>query len=544
LIVRVLWFGSITSIVLALAACSRGSEGAASNAASSAAPPVTTRRVACEMVTAAEMSAIVGTTVGAEREEGNGTTTCRYKPADRSTPYVELKVEWGGGTAAMMAAGFLSKHEPGIADPLAGLGDGASVMGPALWVRVGEDLLNLTLSGVEDDVSVAKRIVTTMRPRMGPSSQPKVAEAGGRDAAGAIPKQAQELIGSLLGRLGQPEPAAPPRHEVAPTAPRVPEPTFRSAAGLPRRKIPLVKGLTMVLARHEPRRGDWEGIGTIDDLSPREVSMTYRADPPDIGPLVIARVVRRADLKESHRLYGRFTPGDPVEFPGSTALSFSTAVLNEIKTRGETMFERHSDGERGMLRRVESEPVAFPVLVNNEAVEVPAIHVRDSLGGGTHDYYILDDPDNALMLRASDGGSGNSSQMVRIAFPVESEPAAIEARLKKEGRVDVYGIYFDFAMSTLRPESDRVLDEIATVLNNNPAWKLKVDGHTDNIGGDDYNVDLSRRRSAAVKAALVERYRIASDRLTTDGLGAARPKASNDTLSGRAQNRRVELVRQ
>ena len=482
------------------------------------------------MVTAAEMSAIVGATVAAERDEGNGTTTCRYKPTERSTPFVEVKVEWGGGSAAMSAAGILSRREPGIADPLAGIGDEASAMGPALWVRVGEDLLNLTLAGVEDDVAVATRIVTTMRPRMGPSSQPKART------------DAQELIDSLLGRIGQPQPAPAAKDNVATTAPRVEEPTFRTAAGLPRRKIPLVKGLTMVLARREPKRGDWEGIGTIDDVSPQEVSMTYRADPPDIGPLVIARVVRRADLKESHQLRGVFTPGDPIEFRGSTALSFSSAVLNEIKTRGETLFERQGAGERGTLTRVESEPVAFPVLVNNEAVEVPAIHVHNTLGGGSHHYYILDDPDNALMLRASNGI--DSSQMVRIAFPVESEPAALEERLKKDGRVDVYGIYFDFAKSTLRPESERVLDEIATVLKNNPTWTLKVDGHTDNIGGDDYNVDLSRRRSVAVKAALVERYRVPSDRLTTDGLGASRPKASNDTLSGRAQNRRVELVRQ
>lgn len=496
------------------------------------------------MVTAVEMSAIVGTTVSAEREEGNGTTTCRYKPADRSTPYVEVKVEWGGGGPAMMAAGFLSRHEPGIADPLAGLGDQASAMGPALWVRVGEDLLNLTLSGVEDDVSVAKRIVTTMRPRMGPSSQPKAAGArSGGESAVAIPQEAQALVGSLLGRLGQPSPAPAASDSAATTAPRVEEPTFRSAAGLPRRKIPLVKGLTMVLARHEPARGDWEGIGTIDEVSPAEVSMTYRVDPPDDGLLVVARVVRRVDLKESRSLKGVFTAGDPIEFPGTTALIFSTMVLNEIKTRGETPFTQN-DIEHGVLTRVEREPVALPVLANNEPIEVPAIHVRGNLGGGSQDYYILDEPDNALMLRAFDRRTGKSSQMVRIAFPVESEPAAIEERLKKDGRVDVYGIYFDFARSTLRPESERVLDEIAAALKNNPAWKLKVDGHTDNIGGDDYNVDLSRRRSAAVKAALVERYRIASDRLTTDGLGAARPKATNDTLSGRALNRRVELVRQ
>jgi outer membrane protein OmpA-like peptidoglycan-associated protein len=492
------------------------------------------------MVTAAEMSGILGATVSSEGEEGGGSTTCRYKQAERTTSLVEVQVDWGGGSAAMSAAGILSRREPGIADPLAGLGDEASAIGPALWVRVGEDLVTLTLFGVDEDVAVAKRIINLMRPRMGASAHAKT----GNDKASEDAAKAGAIVSSLVDRLSganDRQPASDADKE-ATAPPRVEEPTFRSAAGLPPRKIPLVKGLTMVLARHEPRRGDWEGIGTIDEVSPVEVSMTYRADPPDIGPLVIARVVRRVDLKESHRLHGRFTPGDPVEFPGSTALSFSTAVLDEIKTRGETMFEWHSSAERGMLARVESGPVAFPVLVNNEAVEVAAVHVRDTAGGGPRHYYILDDPDNALMLRASNGV--DSSQMVRIAFPVASEPAAIEERLKKEGRVDVYGIYFDFAKSTLRPESERVLDEIATVLKNNPTWKLKVDGHTDNIGGDAYNVDLSRQRSAAVKAALVERHRIASDRLTADGLGASRPKATNETLSGRALNRRVELVRQ
>lgn len=72
------------------------------------------------------------------------------------------------------------------------------------------------------------------------------------------------------------------------------------------------------------------------------------------------------------------------------------------------------------------------------------------------------------MLRAAAGR--NSTQMVRIAFPVASEPAALEERLKKDGRADVYGIDFDFSKSTLRSESERVLDEIATALKNNPTW--------------------------------------------------------------------------
>jgi outer membrane protein OmpA-like peptidoglycan-associated protein len=198
---------------------------------------------------------------------------------------------------------------------------------------------------------------------------------------------------------------------------------------------------------------------------------------------------------------------------------------------------------RGTLTRVEPHALAIPVLVNDALVDLPAIHARGSLDGELFDYYVLDDAELPLVLRAA---GRNVLQTVRITFPVASESpaAALEDRLRKDGRAEIYGLYFDFSKDTLRPESERVLDQIAEVLRNNPDWRLDVEGHTDNIGGDAYNLDLSRRRAAAVERALVDRHHIAADRLTPAGFGAARPKASNDTLSGRAQNRRVELVRQ
>ena len=78
----------------------------------------------------------------------------------------------------------------------------------------------------------------------------------------------------------------------------------------------------------------------------------------------------------------------------------------------------------------------------------------------------------------------------------------------------------------------------------NPDWKLKVEGHTDNIGPDAHNLDLSKRRAASVKQALVDRYHIPPDRLATDGFGSAGAIDTNDTLEGRARNRRVELSRE
>jgi outer membrane protein OmpA-like peptidoglycan-associated protein len=116
--------------------------------------------------------------------------------------------------------------------------------------------------------------------------------------------------------------------------------------------------------------------------------------------------------------------------------------------------------------------------------------------------------------------------------------------LQRNEPVEIYGIYFDFASDKIKPESEPVLQEIAQVMQRNPTWKLRVEGHTDNIGGDAYNMDLSQRRAAAVKEALVTRYRIVAERLDPAGFGATRPKESNDTLQGRARNRRVELARE
>jgi outer membrane protein OmpA-like peptidoglycan-associated protein len=120
----------------------------------------------------------------------------------------------------------------------------------------------------------------------------------------------------------------------------------------------------------------------------------------------------------------------------------------------------------------------------------------------------------------------------------------IDQQLQENKKVEVYGIYFDFGSDRLKPESTPVLNEIAAVLAAHPDWKLNLSGHTDNIGSDESNLDLSKRRAAAVKASLIATHHIAPSRLETDGFGASRPVDTNTTLAGRARNRRVELVRE
>jgi len=108
----------------------------------------------------------------------------------------------------------------------------------------------------------------------------------------------------------------------------------------------------------------------------------------------------------------------------------------------------------------------------------------------------------------------------------------MEQALQTVGKIDIYGIYFDFASDRIKPESEPVLREIGKVMSDNPSWTLRVSGHTDNVGGDAYNLDLSKRRAASVKQALVTRYRVAPARLETSGYGASSPKATNKTLEG------------
>jgi OOP family OmpA-OmpF porin len=116
--------------------------------------------------------------------------------------------------------------------------------------------------------------------------------------------------------------------------------------------------------------------------------------------------------------------------------------------------------------------------------------------------------------------------------------------LQEEGRVAVQDIHFDTGKATLKSSSTKPLKKIASLMKEHPDLDLLIEGHTDNTGGFEANKKLSRKRAQAVKSALVENHGIEAGRLKTVGLGSTQPTAPNDTEEGRAQNRRVELVKQ
>lgn len=343
-------------------------------------------------------------------------------------------------------------------------------------------------------------------------------------------------------------------------------------------KIPLCPGLTVLTAIARPE-GDYESIKTVTLAGPAEVGIAYSAQVPK-GPGVMRnfrmrRTVRRADLDTASLYVHYFHSKGAVAIPGSTAIGTSRAVLHALKTKGTATLDLVPAGSSAMpgdaathpniydyaetyrLTRVGDKPVPVPVMVNDTAIHLPAIQARGDYMGDKAELFFLDDEDNPLTLRfrfetgGDQSDEGKTLQVVKIAFtcPVTAAPGTdrvsrLERALRERRRAVVYDLYFDFNSAALRQESDSTLRVIAEVLLRNPDWKLSIEGHTDDVASDRYNLELSGKRAASVKEALVGTFGVAGPRLTTIGFGEARPQDRNDTVEGRARNRRVELVRQ
>jgi OOP family OmpA-OmpF porin len=131
----------------------------------------------------------------------------------------------------------------------------------------------------------------------------------------------------------------------------------------------------------------------------------------------------------------------------------------------------------------------------------------------------------------------------KMVQEVVANAKSLAQDISSTGHASVYGIHFDFNKATVKPESEPTLKEIAKLLKQNPKLNLYVVGHTDSVGKIDYNMQLSNARAKAIVKALITKYGVSQNRLSSYGVGPLAPVASNETEEGRALNRRVELVK-
>ena len=334
-------------------------------------------------------------------------------------------------------------------------------------------------------------------------------------------------------------------------------------------RIPLIQGLTVVGAV-QLARGDEEQIMTVtaDTSAFVEFSVEFRSvNNGKAESITRTRRVRREDFASSNRTNFVFQDGDGAVFPGATLSHLSAASLSQLKTDGKVALiigtipnygEAGASGGfmdvtagrkyfRGTLERVGAASVPLSVLVNGVPTVLQAIHGKGTFSVGDERLdialWVLDDVANPMLLKSQQGR--NQGQAVRINFPTKQPQIATLQQALSSGacRSRLEGIYFDFASATLLPQSMPALRAVAEMMTVNAKWQLRIEGHTDSVGGDAFNAELSTRRANAVRDALVAQHKIAAVRLTSNGLGASRPIAKNDSLDGRAANRRVELSR-
>jgi OOP family OmpA-OmpF porin len=179
--------------------------------------------------------------------------------------------------------------------------------------------------------------------------------------------------------------------------------------------------------------------------------------------------------------------------------------------------------------RVMATQSTMKCYIDNERVaNVPAVEDFKPVDIGVHMDPWLDEPDNPMLIgtfRYAEGGK------------------TLKQQLDESGKIVTHGILFDSGSDKIKGESYKTLADIGALLTENPTLRLSIEGHTDSDGADDYNMDLSKRRAAAVREYLITNYKIAGDRLESKGWGESKPIDTNDTPEGKANNRRVELVK-
>jgi outer membrane protein OmpA-like peptidoglycan-associated protein len=344
---------------------------------------------------------------------------------------------------------------------------------------------------------------------------------------------------------------------------------------------------------------DVEQWDSVVDATAEAIVYQLRVSAPadaqanaDLAKFVIRRSVRREDIAQATRINLFYSSVDPQMFAGQTFEETSVTGVTMLKSGAEVPYvigvidgedpmggigammqqvAKQSAGAkpgsplsgmgslftaghtyyRGTLKRVEAVPVMLPVLLDGLRTSLPAVHAQGTIANGEKaiqvQFWWLDSAGWPVTLKWSltRGSHTASQQVTKIDRPApDTGPkfGGIADALQKSCRVELAGIYFNTGSAVLLPESQPALRNIAQAVLQSKQPVLDIEGHTDNVGTAQLNQDLSQKRAQAVRLALVAQFGVPAGRLTATGFGFAHPVESNDTVEGRARNRRVELA--
>lgn len=163
---------------------------------------------------------------------------------------------------------------------------------------------------------------------------------------------------------------------------------------------------------------------------------------------------------------------------------------------------------------------------------------RTASADAAHAARMADADADAARAAAADAAGAAARQAAELQRQID----ALQARQTERGLVLTLGdVLFTSGRADLKPGAASNLSRLVTFLNQNPARNVEIEGHTDSVGSEDYNQDLSQRRADAVRSYLTQQG-IASQRISASGKGELQPVAGNDSDGGRQQNLRVEII--
>jgi outer membrane protein OmpA-like peptidoglycan-associated protein len=344
---------------------------------------------------------------------------------------------------------------------------------------------------------------------------------------------------------------------------------------------------------------DVEQWDSVVEATPEAIVYQLRVSAPadaqanaDLAKFLIHRSVRREDIAQATRINLFYSSVDPQMFAGQTFEETSVKGVTMLKSGAEVPYvigvidgedpmggigammqqvAKQSAGAkpgsplsgmaslftaghtyyRGTLKRMEAEPVMLPVLLDGVRVSLPAVHAQGTIANGDKaiqaQFWWLDSAGWPVTLQWSLTRDAHkaSQQVTKIDRPPSDtgpKVGGIAEALQKSCHVELSGIYFNTGSAVLLPESHAALRNIAQAVLQSKQPVLDIEGHTDNVGTAQLNQDLSQKRAQAVRQALVSQFAVPPGKLTATGFGFAHPVESNDTVEGRARNRRVELA--